>query len=241
MGGNHSAAPVSDASDDHHYRAPRESDLRGPCPGLNTLANHGYLPRDGRNITRKQLSAAIHERFGLSPLLAFLMAKKAISQGKGGLLQLSDLTIHNNRFLEHDVSLTRLDAALCDGHQNLFNPERFEKLLTFSKDGVYLTYDDVTRARQYFLEESKRLNTSLVFDFKQQRGAAGEEVLAMDVLSGRDDGRISIEFLRAFFAEEKFPDGWQARDGFALSVWKLYSGIFARIWALKSLMKRSQQ
>lgn len=22
-------------------------DVRGPCPGLNTLANHGYLPRNG--------------------------------------------------------------------------------------------------------------------------------------------------------------------------------------------------
>jgi hypothetical protein len=23
------------------------NDLRGPCPGLNVMANHGYLPRDG--------------------------------------------------------------------------------------------------------------------------------------------------------------------------------------------------
>jgi Peroxidase, family 2 len=30
---------VNDAA--HPYRAPRAGDLRGPCPGLNTLANHG--------------------------------------------------------------------------------------------------------------------------------------------------------------------------------------------------------
>ena len=29
------------------YMAPKATDSRGPCPGLNTLANHGYLPRDG--------------------------------------------------------------------------------------------------------------------------------------------------------------------------------------------------
>jgi hypothetical protein len=29
------------------FQAPRPGDSRGPCPGLNTLANHGYLPRDG--------------------------------------------------------------------------------------------------------------------------------------------------------------------------------------------------
>jgi hypothetical protein len=26
---------------------------RSPCPMLNTLANHGYLPRDGKNITKE--------------------------------------------------------------------------------------------------------------------------------------------------------------------------------------------
>ncbi len=56
---------------------PEGSDLRGPCPGLNTyvvelcftsstdkrfcsLANHGFLPRDGKNITIKMvLDAAL--------------------------------------------------------------------------------------------------------------------------------------------------------------------------------------
>jgi len=26
---------------DHPYQDPRPGDIRGPCPGLNTLANHG--------------------------------------------------------------------------------------------------------------------------------------------------------------------------------------------------------
>lgn len=29
------------------FHAPGPSDSRGPCPGLNLLANYGYLPRDG--------------------------------------------------------------------------------------------------------------------------------------------------------------------------------------------------
>ncbi|EEB95895.1 hypothetical protein MPER_05065, partial [Moniliophthora perniciosa FA553] len=35
----------------HQFQAPSETDLRSPCPGLNTLANHGFLPRNGSNIT----------------------------------------------------------------------------------------------------------------------------------------------------------------------------------------------
>lgn len=29
------------------FQAPGPSDSRGPCPGLNLLANYGYLPRNG--------------------------------------------------------------------------------------------------------------------------------------------------------------------------------------------------
>lgn len=31
----------------HSFQAPRSNDHRGPCPGLNALANHGYISRDG--------------------------------------------------------------------------------------------------------------------------------------------------------------------------------------------------
>jgi hypothetical protein len=31
----------------HAFVAPVASDRRGPCPGLNAAANHGYLPHNG--------------------------------------------------------------------------------------------------------------------------------------------------------------------------------------------------
>lgn len=31
----------------HAFVAPGPTDQRGPCPGLNALANHGYLPHSG--------------------------------------------------------------------------------------------------------------------------------------------------------------------------------------------------
>ena len=36
-----------DVTGDHKWIAPGPNDLRGPCPGLNALANHGYFPRSG--------------------------------------------------------------------------------------------------------------------------------------------------------------------------------------------------
>lgn len=32
---------------EYAFVAPTKSDIRGPCPGLNAAANHGYLPHNG--------------------------------------------------------------------------------------------------------------------------------------------------------------------------------------------------
>ncbi|KAK8104530.1 uncharacterized protein PG998_011563 [Apiospora kogelbergensis] len=50
----------------HEWRR-TSSDSRSPCPGLNILANHGYLPRDGRNINKTILSQAATEAYGFPP------------------------------------------------------------------------------------------------------------------------------------------------------------------------------
>lgn len=41
------------------YRAPTPTDLRSPCPVINSLANHGYIARSGRNIRASDLRAAM--------------------------------------------------------------------------------------------------------------------------------------------------------------------------------------
>ncbi|OSS52535.1 hypothetical protein B5807_03023 [Epicoccum nigrum] len=66
---------------DHKYIKPGSNDLRGACPGLNVMANHGYLPRNGMaSIT--QLTAASTEVFGMSlDLSAFLSTYAALVAG----------------------------------------------------------------------------------------------------------------------------------------------------------------
>jgi hypothetical protein len=36
-----------DISGRHAFKAPGRNDQRGPCPGLNALANHAYISRNG--------------------------------------------------------------------------------------------------------------------------------------------------------------------------------------------------
>lgn len=45
--GFNAAAQHIDTTGAHAFVPPSATDLRGPCPGLNALANHNYLPHDG--------------------------------------------------------------------------------------------------------------------------------------------------------------------------------------------------
>jgi hypothetical protein len=49
---------------------PNPSLVRAPCPVMNTLANHGFVPRDGRNITRQPFVEACGDALNISPEFA---------------------------------------------------------------------------------------------------------------------------------------------------------------------------
>ncbi|KAF4969736.1 hypothetical protein FSARC_3079 [Fusarium sarcochroum] len=55
------------------YSPSGPDDLRGPCPLINCLANHGYLPRDGRNVRLEEVLAGM-DRVGLSKALGAAFA-----------------------------------------------------------------------------------------------------------------------------------------------------------------------
>lgn len=58
---------------DHAYKAPSKTDQRGPCPGLNALANHGYINRNG--VTSLiEATAAITEVWGMGVDLGAILA-----------------------------------------------------------------------------------------------------------------------------------------------------------------------
>ncbi|CAM1511038.1 Fc.00g085510.m01.CDS01 [Cosmosporella sp. VM-42] len=64
---------VSTALKKGTYSHAGANDIRSPCPLINCLANHGYLPRDGRNVRVKEVTAAMNE-IGLSTALGAVFA-----------------------------------------------------------------------------------------------------------------------------------------------------------------------
>ena len=132
---------VNDAA--HPFIAPRPTDMRGPCPGLNTLANHGYLPRSGV-ASPAQIITAVQEGFNMDNTVArFTAYVNHLLDGNlvTDLISIGNKTLktglpppppalaagmNNHGTFEGDASLTRADAFFGDNHS--FNPALFEQV-----------------------------------------------------------------------------------------------------------------
>lgn len=69
--GNVLVPAIGDA--DHEYQDPPAGAFRGPCPGLNAAANHGFLSRDGI-VTFNELVAAQQNVYNVGYDLAVVLA-----------------------------------------------------------------------------------------------------------------------------------------------------------------------
>lgn len=73
---------------------------RSPCPMLNSLANHGFIPRNGRNVSIDQLVNALDEALNVSPLSTRPVAELGATTSTTGnptTLHLKDLAKHGGK------------------------------------------------------------------------------------------------------------------------------------------------
>jgi len=140
-------SPLMQLLGDHEYIPASDNDSRSPCPALNALANHGILPRDGRNISAFQLMGALREHYHLSLLMAFVLSfLGTFICGRWFKVDLHDFARHN--YMEHDASLTHRDAM----PEGLYAPvdvdeDLLHDLLNASKGPDVLYFDDLLAVR----------------------------------------------------------------------------------------------
>ena len=73
---------------------------------LNTLANHGFLPHDGKDITEDRIVMVLNNSLNLDEELSQFLFKEALTTNpdpNATTFSLNDLSRHN--ILEHDASL----------------------------------------------------------------------------------------------------------------------------------------
>ncbi|KAI9152307.1 Chloroperoxidase [Paramyrothecium foliicola] len=203
------SAIKSQAADIRPFEAAGATDSRGPCPMLNTLANHGYLSHDGRNITVDDIADAIFaaanwsRNFGLVPAMSAFAALGDVS-----VIDLEDL-INRPLGLERPASLARGDDS------NTVLPERVKTVMDDSADPKYITAQSLGHSRA-------RLEASSPLTPAQQSPARGEAAFVLMLMVDGEvpaaaDGADYTEMKafkdrsNVFLAEERLPVelGWK--------------------------------
>lgn len=179
---------------------------------MNTLANHDFFPHDGRNITRKAAVAGLNAALNTDPSLASLMWDQAIianPEPNATSFSLEHLNRHN--ILEHDASLSRLDAYY--GNNHLFHPS------TFAQTRSFWTAETVT-AQMFANSKLARMIDSWAFNPEYTFTASNEDfssgelaspVIAFGDIEADTVSRSSVEY---FFEHERLPTalGWRVRS-----------------------------
>ncbi|KAJ2982823.1 hypothetical protein NUW58_g6364 [Xylaria curta] len=102
------------------FKPEEPTDIRGVCPMLNALANHGFLPRDGKNINENQTVNALNSALNLTPDFGrFLFTAGRLSNPKPNATTFDLNHLDRHGLFEHDGSLSRQDAYF--GQWSRFN------------------------------------------------------------------------------------------------------------------------
>ncbi|KAJ7756088.1 Chloroperoxidase [Mycena maculata] len=209
-----SAAALANAAtagpdNNHEWIAPTATDVRSPCPGLNTLANHGYIPRNGKNISIPVILAGALEAFNMGPDGLTQAAKFGLLSGDApDTLDLDALKLHN--LIEHDASISRGDLAVT-GDNLHFNETIFTTLANANPDVDY--YDPLSAGQVQFerLAISLATNPNITNTLKEISVRTRESSFYLSVMGNPITGVAQKEFVQIFFREERLPiaEGWK--------------------------------
>lgn len=193
----------------HPWMAPGTTDVRSPCPGLNTLSNHGILPRSGKNLTVAMLNTALLDGYNVgndfsTVIGAFgsLSSKRPLS----GTFDLDNLDLHD--LIEHDSSLSRNDIYFGDNHS--FDNDKWQEVLAYANGSQTFDITSGAKAKYHRLQEQRRLNPELTYTPLQFVLSYGETALYLSVMGDPITGVAPVSYVRSFFEQERLPYelGW---------------------------------
>ncbi|KAF2164230.1 hypothetical protein M409DRAFT_68099 [Zasmidium cellare ATCC 36951] len=177
----------------HEWHAPGAGDVRSPCPGINTAANHGFIPRSEKNISVAQVASGLLEGLNIGLDFGLAVGQTATLSNANplaGVFNMDDLREHNFP-LEHDVSLSRQDFY--QGDDLHFNQSVFDQVLAY--------YDGATHTT--FQRGAKALWNRLVLSL-------AETSLYMSLMGNPVTGDAPVDWVKIFFEQERLPyeEGW---------------------------------
>lgn len=168
---------------------------------LNTLANHGFLPRDGRNITKVNAIAALGNGLNFDSTLAGIMWEQAIianPEPNATFFTLDNLNRHN--VLEHDASLSRSDAYF--GNNHVFNQTVFDTSRAYWTDEI-LDAQQLANSKIFRQVESRATNPNYTFTATTEQFSLGEVAAPIIVFGDMEGALVNRTLVEYFFGKPR--------------------------------------
>ncbi|KAI1767769.1 Cloroperoxidase [Hypoxylon sp. FL1150] len=185
------------------FTPPGPNDVRGPCPILNALANHGYLPHSGKAIDQNTTVNALAAALNIDPSFGVTLFQDALStnpQANATTYDLDDLSRHN--VAEHDGSLSRQDAFF--GNQAVFNQSVFNQTTSFYT-GDTITIQMAANARASRLMTSNLTNPNFTLSDRGSSSSLTETAIYVTNLGNKQAATVPKSWVEYLFQNERLP------------------------------------
>lgn len=164
---------------------------------MNTLANHGYLPHDGRNLTETNVVNGLKNGLNFDPSLGQIMFSQALivnSEPNATYFTLDMLNQHN--VLEHDASMSRSDAYF--GNNHVFNESIFDTTIKYWIDET-LDANQLAMGKVFRQVESKAFNPNYTFTETTDAFSLGEVSAPIVAFGDIDAVTVNRTLVEYFF------------------------------------------
>ncbi|KAF4043348.1 Peroxidase family 2 protein [Phytophthora infestans] len=168
---------------------------RSPCPALNALANQGYLPRNGQNIEKGALKAAIMSVFNMANDTATTQVGQVPD-----VFSLDFLSTHHAP--EHDASLVHTDAYF--GHDPMeVNMTLAGDVLSRADSNGRINTTAIAQVRKDRAILCETINPECTFGESEKKKSFLQAALLLKALGEGDF--ISVDHAKAFLIDERIP------------------------------------
>ncbi|CAG8958408.1 hypothetical protein HYFRA_00011085 [Hymenoscyphus fraxineus] len=201
--------------DPNPYIKPSSTDTRSACPGLNILANHGYINRNGTDITKESAIQA--------QMLAFNFDRETAAGPIDAVLRYSTTSTPAISFNLLDISRPPLDQngkkTRTDrffGDPVPFNRTVWDSVIESLPDGDNtFTWTEMADAGAQRQARAKAENPEYELSATHVASTFAQITGLIAVFGGSvEDGMARIDWLNASIVEEKLPYhlGWKKSE-----------------------------
>jgi hypothetical protein len=188
------------------------------------MANHGFIPRSGRNITLEHLIPGLKAGLNVAEDIALMAGTNAFKTNPAPSASSFDLDMLNlHGAIEHDNSLTRGDYYFGDNHS--FNESIYDETRAWFHDPI-ISLPQAVAALQSRIETSRKTNPHFVLDLE---GSTAPTASYLSAFGDTLKGEARRDWVDYFFREYSMnsPDLVIPLSLFYFLVSQIKSGLYA--------------